>query len=329
MMSRGSLIALLLIAAGSIFVFAQDQTAASGATPVLPEPQEGQYVHVLPGKDEIPDGPLGDAIRRGREIFTETQKFKGVYTYGDMTCASCHLDEGRQIFSAPIWPVATTLPDYRGKNWRVNTVEDRISDCFAYSMNGIAPESGSDDMIALLAYHSWLATGAPMYEENIYGRGYGNIADPELEPDYDRGETVYAESCAVCHGVDGQGQSAGGEVVFPPLWGDGSYNWGAGMSRMPNSANFVRTNMPLGQPDLLTDQQVWDVVQFMNSHDRPQDPRYTGDVQETRERHINFHSRSMYGLEVNGVILGDHDNTGSKPFLRPDTLRYAPLDDDD
>src|SRR5699024_6514152 len=144
---------------------------------------------------------------------------------------------------------------------------------------------------------------------------------------FDRGEEVYEASCAVCHSSDGEGMTAGGETVFPPVWGDGSYNWGAGMSRIPMLAAFVKRNMPLGQPGTLSDQEAWDVAQYINSHERPQDPRYTGDVQETRERHSNFHSATMYGQEVDGRILGDHDNTGGKPFLRPDTLRYEPLDD--
>lgn len=320
--------AAVLTGVGLFAVFAQDNAEAGRQdTPLFPLPAEGELVFEPPKFEDIPDGPFGDAVRLGWKIFNETQDYKGVYTYGDMTCASCHLDEGRMLFSAPVWPAATNLPDYRGKNWRVNTLEERISDCFAYSMNGIAPESGSEDMIALVAYHTWMATGAPMYEDNIYGRGYGRLENPELEPDYGRGEEVYEASCAVCHGADGQGMKAGGETVFPPVWGDGSYNWGAGMSRMPILASFVKRNMPLGQPGHLSDQEAWDVAQFINSHERPQDPRYTGDAQETRERHLNFHGATMYGLEFDGKILGDHDNTGAKPFLRPETLRYAPLND--
>ena len=48
---------------------------------------------------------------------------------------------------------------------------------------------------------------------------------------------------------------------------------------------------------------------------------------ETRKKRLNFHSLTMYGLEFDGSVLGDHDNTGLKPFLRPDTLRFEPLDD--
>ncbi len=73
-------------------------------------------------------------------------------------------------------------------------------------------------------------------------------------------------------------------MVFPALWGDDSYNWGAGMHRIDSAAAYIKTNMPLGNYVKLTDQQAWDVAAFMNSHERPQDPRFTGDLAETTER---------------------------------------------
>jgi len=53
----------------------------------------------------------------------------------------------------------------------------------------------------------------------------------------------------------------------------------------------------------LTDQQAWDIALFMNSHERPQDPRYTGSVQETRRKYHDS-PYSMYGMTVNGHVLG-------------------------
>ena len=70
-----------------------------------------------------------------------------------------------------------------------------------------------------------------------------------------------------------------------------------------NASAFIRANMPLGQGGTLTDQQAWDVATFMNSQERPQDPRFTGNVVETRRK---FHDNafSMYGKTVNGKVLG-------------------------
>ena len=188
-------------------------------------------------------------------------------------------------------------------------------------MNGKPPEYGSDDMLALAAYHQWLAKGVPIYQpgNSMYGRGYPNLGEPELKPDAARGKAVYEAKCALCHSADGSGRKQDGAVVFPPLWGDASFNWGAGITRLFTMASFIKHNMPLGQPNTLTEQQAWDLAQYIDSQERPQDPRYTGDIAETRGRYeATFHKDTLYGKEVDGRILGDNANTGEKPFLKPE-----------
>ena len=41
--------------------------------------------------------------------------------------------------------------------------------------------------------------------------------------------------------------------------------------------------MPLGKSGTLSEQEAWDVAAFMNSHERPQDPRFTKSVVKTRK----------------------------------------------
>ncbi len=62
-------------------------------------------------------------------------------------------------------------------------------------------------------------------------------------------------------------------IVFPPLWGSNSFNWGAGMHRVNTAAGFIKANMPLGKPNSLSDQEAWDVAAYINSFPRPADPR--------------------------------------------------------
>jgi len=231
------------------------------------------------------------------------------------------MGEGRLPFSSPVWPAAVILPNFRPKNGHVNNLEERIAGCFVYSMNGEPPAYGSDDMVALAAYHQWLAKGVPMYQPGgtMYGRGYPALPEPEQKPEAIRGQALYESQCALCHAADGKGRKQNGEVVFPAVWGDTSYNWGAGIVRLFTLASFIKHNMPLGQPNTLTDQQAWDLAQYIDSQERPQDPRYTGDIAETRAMYeATFHKHSLYGLEVDGRILGDHSNTGEKPFLKPE-----------
>jgi thiosulfate dehydrogenase len=95
----------------------------------------------------------------------------------------------------------------------------------------------------------------------------------------------------------------GDTQVFPPLWGPQSYNWGAGMHKVDTAAAFIQANMPLGQGGTLSVQDSWDVARFINGHERPQDPRFTGDVAETRAKFHNS-QQSLYGTQVNGQLLG-------------------------
>ena len=75
------------------------------------------------------------------------------------------------------------------------------------------------------------------------------------------------------------------------------------MGRISNAAAFVKANMPIGQPGTLSDQQAWDEAPYMNSHERPQDPRHTGSVRITRHD-FRATENSMYGRKVAGKALG-------------------------
>jgi len=301
--------------------------AQPDAPPGAPAYREGQYRHRPPTVEELRASEtvhpeLKAVILRGRDLFLDTQSLRGRFVFNDLSCANCHPGEGRLAWSGPIWPAATTFPDFRNKNRHVNSLEERIAGCFSYSMNGRPPPGGSDEMLALVAYTRWLATGAPVYEENIYGRGFRHLGrDMPEATSRERGAAVYAKHCAACHGSDGSGLRSGDRWISPPLWGDGAYNWGSGMSRVFTAAAFIHLNMPFGRGGLLTPQEAWDVALFINGHERPQDPRFTGDVEETRTLYEDFHRYTLYGQFVDGHRLGDHRNTGEKPFLRPDILR--------
>ena len=324
-------LALLLACGIGVNAQADPQSTAerlAAMAPDAPAPTAEQYVHIPPTLEDLEASKLHPelkrVIRRGHDIFVNTQQFRDKYVFNNLNCSSCHLGDGRLPFSGPVWPAAVTLPDYRPKNDHVNNLEERIAGCFSYSMNGKPPAYGSDDMIALATYIQWLAKGVPMYQpgSSLYGRGYPRLAQAAEQPDAARGKAIYAEKCAICHGNDGAGYVQNGEVVFPPLWGDDSYNWGAGISRVFTLAAFIKYNMPLGQPSSLSDQEAWDLAQYIDSRERPQDPRYTGNVKETRAKYLDtFHKHTLYGVEVEGKLLGDHNNTGRKNFLKPEVLQ--------
>ncbi len=256
-----------------------------------------------PGEHMIPEGKFGDMIRMGRDIMLDTPKHAAPFVGNTLSCANCHLDAGRMAGSSPLWAAYVSYPAYRAKNDKINTYQQRLQGCFRFSMNGSAPPLGDPVLVALEAYSFWLATGLPVGKEAA-GRGYPDIDKPAQSPDFKRGQTVYAARCALCHGADGAGQKAAGRVVFPPLWGENAFNWGAGMASFNNAAAFIYANMPYGMSYSLTPQEAWDVAYFMDAQERPQDPRWLGSVAATRTK---FHDTpySLYGQTIQGRILGN------------------------
>ena len=292
----------VVVAAGEATGTASASVAASpaGSAPALATAKPVSFAP--PPDTAIPDNEFGKQVRLGRAIFTNTAVAAPAFVGNALRCVSCHLDAGRLANSSPLWAAYVVYPAYRSKTGQVNSFAERLQGCFLYSMNGKAPPLGDKVLAALESYAFFLAKGAPV-GTTMAGRGYPTPAKPPLPMDYARGATVYAQKCALCHGVDGQGQSSHGAVVFPPLWGPQSFNWGAGMSLVRNAAGFIKGNMPLGQGNTLTDQEAWDVALFMDSHERPQDPRYAGSVETTRKK---FHEsgEDLYGQVVNGVQIG-------------------------
>jgi thiosulfate dehydrogenase len=102
--------------------------------------------------------------------------------------------------------------------------------------------------------------------------GGGRSAGPS---DVGHGAQVFSQTCAACHGADGLGQRAqtGAGYLFPPLWGPGSYNIGAGMSRLLTAAAYARHNMPIGTTyaaPVLTDEDAYDVAAYLISQKQPE-----------------------------------------------------------
>ncbi|MEO8014785.1 MAG: c-type cytochrome [Polaromonas sp.] len=255
-----------------------------------------------PAESTLPDGDYGKVIRLGEQVFMETGKYASRYVGNSLSCANCHLDAGRKADSAPLWASFIHYPAFRSKTGQVDTLASRIQGCFQFSMNGKAPPVDDEIMTALQTYAFWMAKGAPVGTP-VPGSGYPKLKKPAQPADYARGEKVYAQNCALCHGADGLGQRAGNKQVFPPLWGPKSFNWGAGMHQLANSAGFIQANMPLGKGGSLSEQDAWDVAVFMNSHERPQDPRFKGSVAQTRKLYHDTDD-SLYGMTVNGHVLG-------------------------
>jgi thiosulfate dehydrogenase len=310
LLSRLSSLALVLMASSLGGCGKHDANApipaahASSAASVAPASTVAvPTAFVPPDEATIPDDGFGKSVKLGRDIFLHTGQYAKAYVGNPLNCASCHMDAGRLANSGPLWGAYDMYPAYRSKNAHVNSFAERLQGCFMYSMNGKAPPLGDDVLVALESYAYWMSRGVPLGKE-MPGRGYPKLAKPAQAADFARGEQVFQRECALCHGSDGQGQQAAGSYVFPPLWGPQSFNWGAGMHELDKAAGFIKANMPLGRGNSLSDQDAWDVAYFMDAHERPQDPRYNGSVEQTRAKYHDTPT-SLYGIEVNGHRLGE------------------------
>ena len=78
-------------------------------------------------------------------------------------------------------------------------------------MNDKAPPADDEIITALQTYAFWRAKGAPVGTP-LPGSGYPKLKNPILPADYTRGEKIYAQNCALCHGADGLGQRAGNNI---------------------------------------------------------------------------------------------------------------------
>jgi len=224
---------------------------------------------VAPAPSTMPPGALGDAVRLGLTIVTDTQRSAvKPYVGNGLTCANCHLDSGRQAFAAPLVGLTGLFPAYEARSGGVQSLEERINDCFVRSMNGRRIPSSSPEMVALLAYTAWLSQGVPTGVP-VVGRGFRDVKSPAA-PDAARGKALYAQNCAACHGADGQGAPGpAGTFVFPPLWGARSFNDGAGMARTSIAAAFVQAKMPMGNAGSLSDQDAYDIAAYFTAQPRP------------------------------------------------------------
>lgn len=237
-------------------------------TAVAQSPTAEKAAFNPPDEATIPADPYGDAIRLGQKVLSQTSLVLKNYLNSTLNCTSCHLNGGRQPNAAPWVGIWGVFPEYRTRNARIYSLQDRINDCFERSMNGKALPYDSKEMLGMLAYMHWLSKDVPTGMD-VEGRGFIKITAPQ-EPDAKRGEKVYAEKCAACHQADGQGQyGPNGETIFPALWGDKSFNIGASMARLNTAAAFTKANMPLGQGYTLTDQEAFDVALYFTRQPRP------------------------------------------------------------
>ncbi len=244
------------------------------------QPQPAGTVKLAPPHiADIPDDAHGKQILLGRRLLADTKKLLPNNVGAALSCDSCHLNGGNVAFASPYLGMSVKYPRDNPRAGRPVTLEERLNGCFLRSMNGSALPMDSPEMKAMIAYFNWLSAGLPK-NAKVDGAGIGKV-DHNLVPDPVHGKELYEAKCAECHGTNGEGlKNARNEFVFPPLWGDASFNIGAGMARTYTAAAFIKNNMPiayglnapLGQGGALSDQDAVDVAEYFSHQPRPDFP---------------------------------------------------------
>ena len=220
-----------------------------------------------PASKEPVGDKLAEVVKLGEAIVksTTTHPLSKEYVGNALNCTSCHLDNGKHEKAGTFLGAATAYPAWSPRENRVITLEDRVLNCFMRSCNGTRPPLGSQVSVAVTAYITSLSQGQSLRMNSKRPVGPGAIhllAIKADQADINRGASLYASRCAECHREDGQG-----DQDYPPVWGERSYNDGAGLSSVENLAAWLKVAMPLDETDL-TDQQSLDIAAYVNSHKR-------------------------------------------------------------
>ncbi len=229
---------------------------------------------------DIANAPAGKKaqLEYGKELIVNTAKYLGpkgsvAHLSNGMNCQNCHLNAGTQPYGNNYGSVASTYPKYRGRSGAIEDIYKRVADCFERSLNGVAPKVGSKEMEAIVSYINYVGSNVKKGDK-AKGSGIYELALLDRAADLAKGKILYAAKCVSCHQADGSGMmnADGVSYQYPPMWGDHSYNHGAGLYRLSRFGGYIKANMPLGatyKAPLLSDEEAWDLAAFVNSMPRP------------------------------------------------------------
>lgn len=227
---------------------------------------DGELEFNPPSLDDLdPEDPRTEFIEYGNELFSESNVVMPEHVGNELSCASCHANGGLAQSNSMVG-VVPNFPEFNKRAGTMFTIEDRINGCMIRSMNGEELEEDSREMRSMVAFLTYISEGIEVGED-IPWRVPSNM--PEIpEPDFVNGEELYEQlNCMTCHATDGSGTGAN---TGPALWGDNSFNDGAGMARLSKAAGYIQDNMPPGGEGTLSDQEAADLAAYMLAQYRPE-----------------------------------------------------------
>ncbi|WP_050616372.1 c-type cytochrome [Bacillus testis] len=221
-----------------------------------------------PSLDDVPAGEKGEQIKHGYKYLSETATTLDGYVGNSLSCTSCHANGGNGP-ELDLIGITKTYPAYNARAGKEVSIEDRINGCFRRSMNGKPLLKDGSEMKAMVAYLDYISSNVPTGIKERPWAALDKIDGDITQVNTDRGRDIYQKACITCHGENGEGNN-NGLAVF----GDNSYNIGAGMGRIRTAAAFIKDFMPKAatggiEPGTLTRQEALDVAAYINAQARP------------------------------------------------------------
>jgi thiosulfate dehydrogenase len=281
------------------------------------EAKSSPQIWTVPEIGALPNDANGSLVRRGRDLITATYAHIGPevanpakrFAGNNLACGNCHLQAGTKKFGIPLFGLFGKFPHYNARLGAQMTIEERLNAYMTRSMNGRPLPADAPEMQAIVAYIKFLSTGvAP--GQLLPGMGTGNMPELDRAADPARGEALYANACVACHGPDGAGirrslPTTDLGYMMPPLWGNDSFNDGAGMARLITAANFLHFNMPHGVDYLnpqLSPEQAWDIAAYVLFQPRPHKADLDKDFPDLLEKPVD----APYGPYADGFSEQQH-----------------------
>lgn len=264
-------------------------------------------------------------VEYGYQLLTDSPNMMGPgaedpklrYAGNNLACTNCHLEAGTKPGSASWVGITERFPQFSNRSNKESTLEDRINGCMERSMNGQKLPDNSREMKAILAYMNWLSNDVPQERKDEF-KGFAKIILPDVAVNLETGAALYQVQCASCHGDNGEGIKVAGSsnsYLYPPLWGEDSFNEGAGMHRVITAASFIKGNMPFGEATLenpkLTDEEAYHLAGYINSFERPQKRNKENDFPDRKLKPVS----TPYGPWADDFSALQHKYGPFKPIM--------------
>lgn len=175
----------------------------------------------------------------GPEVADESMRYAG----NNYACTNCHQEEATKPYAMP-W---TGLSKVKSQDEIMKSINLHMTT----SMAGKELPVDSKEMKAILSYIDHLSKDVPDGTTEIVGLGLNPVVLPTGGVDLDEGAELYDDSCAICHGPQGQGIRLGvvGDAKGysnPPIWGKDSFAKNASFNNLDTLTRYIYNNMPSG-----------------------------------------------------------------------------------